>query len=197
MSGHWLAVWLGWIWNSFLVGTTEWAWGWYASASIDPGFFHWYSILAFCGCAIFTFLLWAVGGGFMFGLWGIVWLCWAGIWIIVLFVKLVIFILKIVWSICVWLWPIIVWLVLGLISLVIAFCKVFGLPVIAGLLLDDMLHNKDWRWNLAFYILYPSYFVGLFLVFPLGWAIWFYLLTIPFFYLFAVEVRNQTTLTAN
>ncbi len=115
---------------------------------------------------------------FWFPLWGIWYLGWK------LFICLVIgtfwnFIIAVVL-------PVVIW-----------FLKVFGLPVMAGLFFAEIHQSKDWRWQLAFFVLYPSYYALLFVIFPFGWAVWFYFFTIWSFFLFAVQVVSEMAAKKN
>lgn len=185
LEGHWVA----WVWNLLWVKI---AFGW--SSGIWTYFMSttglWSIIIFFVALAV-IFIAWALA------LVGTVFL-WTSCWVInYIFWKLFLCLF------CMTLWNFAVWLTLGAVHLILTwvipaiiwFIKAFTLPIFAAAAFNDMLRSPDWRWRAVFHFLYPAYWVGLFFIFPVSWAIWFYVLTFLYFSIFVLEVDKPILAT--
>ncbi len=162
MSGHWLAVFASWIWNTVFVSWTAGAWGIYTSAFGHAGLFWWCWAAVLFVVAIFLIAYIWIAGIILYMFWVGAWACWLLIWVYYLLFKLIAWLCVLIWHLAVWVWP-----------AILLFIKAFALPVLPAFALAEMLKSNDWRWRTAFPFVYCGYFLTLFALCPLPWAIWF------------------------
>lgn len=162
MSGHWLAVFAGWIWETIFVSGTAGAWSLYTSAFGHAGLLWWFWAFFLLIVAIVLIAYIWIAGIVLYLFWFGAWVCWLLIWVYYLLFKLIAWLCVLIWHLAIWIWPVIVF-----------FLKAFIFPTISAFALAEMLASDNRKSQIVFPFAYCGYFIALFALCPLSWAVWF------------------------
>ncbi|PIP85598.1 hypothetical protein COW83_03415 [Candidatus Collierbacteria bacterium CG22_combo_CG10-13_8_21_14_all_43_12] len=179
LSGSWLAAFASWIWNTIFAGGTAWSWSLYVSTWGHAGLLWWlWAFFVLILALILIAYIW-IAGVLLYSFWLLAAFAWIIIWVIYLFAMLVIWFSRILWMFSVWIWP-----------YFLLFLKAFMLPVLSSFFLVELRNSNNRKIRPLFYLLCPTFLVGLFFVFPAGWATWYVIITIIYLWIFTHELTE-------